>query len=457
MKSSETKSTPKRRSSRLAAIMKRTSPANKPVEKKKTRFLALNDDCMDEICEWLPLNTLAAFGMTCKRLNQVASNYFRRRHPANYVLLGTSNGKVQLYPNEPYVQCFSEQFRNMVIYGADKNVFKHAAITFKEIPLRRVGFFAADDLTEAHANCIDIIIKNAEIIEFTRCSSAGGLYEILKHCSNMRHLVLKSFTECKTHGHLNEWLLQKYPTLKHLHWGLLGTLPTELACFFRNNPNVTSFYGTEEILPFIHHHNITLSTLVLKISSTVSAATETIFNELKVLCDRNTIQSLFLVGDLKSVNNNLPKLNKLNGICAKQMTTTTILESFSHVKLISAEITAFSQAQKLAKVLISLEEGYFDVTSIDFIIPFIRYTPKLTKIYIDNTTAMKPGSKLSLIKLEKIRNRLTNTKKLTIYLKEEAYLKIKQMSIGSACTTVQIKPIEAHTSNNAFVRAILEN
>ncbi|XP_055302450.1 uncharacterized protein LOC129568498 [Sitodiplosis mosellana] len=457
MKPSETIPSPERRSSRLATKMKNTPPsmplAKKRKKKLKTDFLSLNNDTLDEICEWLPLKSLAAFGMTCKRINQVASNYFRRKHPANYVLLSSSNGKVQLHPKEQYVQCFSEQFHNIVFHGAEKNVLQYAATTFKKIPLRRIGFFAADYLTEAHAKCIDGIIKKADIIEFTRCSSTGGLYEILKHCSNMKHLALKSFTECKTHGHKHEWMLQQYPTLKHLHWDLCGKLPVELINFFKNNPNVDSFYGTQAILPFIRDHNIMLKTLVVKVSAD---STETVFDQLRDLCDQNAVQSLFLMGDLKQVNSNLPMLNKLTGIYAIDMTTATILQSFSHIKLINTTITALTQATQLAHGLVNLEEAYLDVTFIDSIMPFIRFAPKLTKIFINNTASMRPGSKLSLSKLEKQRNKLANATKLTVYLKEGAYLKIKNMSIGSNCSTVQIKPIEAHITNNVFIRTILD-
>lgn len=444
MKTSEFITTPKRRSLRLAMKVKRG------YARSKTKFLTLNDDCLDAICEWLPLRSLTALGSTCKRLNKVAENYFRLTHPASCVLLSSMNGKVNVWPNERYVQCFTDQFRNILIKGTDLNLLKYAATTFTKIPLKTFSFSDADCLTEAHITCVDGIIKNAEIIELTSCSSTGGLHEILKHCSSIKQLVLKSFTECKKYGHKYDWLLQQYPTLEHLHWGMYGTLPAQLATFFRDNPNVKSFYGTEDVLPFIIDHKIVLNTLILKVSAYVISP-ELIFGQLKDLCDRNAIESLFLLGELDGLNDYLPKLSILNGICTKQMTTFTTLCSLSHLKLINIRITTLVEAKQLAQRLNNLEGAYLEVTRFDFITPFIEFTPKLSTIYINNMPTIGPKPKLKLFELGKLRQNLTD---ITIYLKEELYLKIKCASIGAKSSSVQIKTIEAHMNSNPFVRTI---
>lgn len=213
-----------------------------------------------------------------------------------------------------------------------------------------------------------------------------------------------------------------------------------------------SFCGTEEILPFIRDRNITLNTLVLKVSS---RNTEAVFNQLRELCDQNAIQSLYLVDDMRSLRGDLPKLNNLIG-CA-EMTTADVLKTFSHVKMIKMNIVTLSQAKQLASRLVNLEEAYFDVLWFDMILPFIRYAPKLSKIFISNTNRMKHQLKFSLFKLNKLRQKLPYAKNVTLYLNETAYLKVKGMSIGSKCNAVQIKPIEAHITNNPFVRTILDN
>lgn len=449
----------RRRSTRLAVKMKSEPPppaGTKVQRQKKTKLLDMNDYCIDEICEWLPLDALAALGTTCKRMNHVASSYFRRKYPAKYLLLMNYKGKLNLYPDQLYVKCFSDHFRSIMIHGDDMNVFRYVAKTFKATQLKRVSICAAN-LTNAHTKCIRGVIEHAEIVELIRCSFAGSLNDFLTHCSNMKHLALKSITECTKYGTQNQWLLNKYQTLNHLHWGMQGPLSIKLVDFFKNNPNVNSFYADERILPFMNSHNIKINQLILKIST---EEVEQTFIALKELCDQNAVQSLYLMGDLRRLNfsnNQIPKLKELQGIYKSGLTTETISLSFSHLKLINMEITSFKQATVLAKQLSSLEEAYLTVQQIDLILPFVRFTPKLTKIYIGNTSAMKQGAKLSPFNLNKQRNKLIEAANVTIYLKDEAYFKIKQMSPGYGKNLVEVKSIEAHIPSNVFVYTFLDN
>ncbi|XP_031625617.1 uncharacterized protein LOC116342245 isoform X2 [Contarinia nasturtii] len=442
---------PVRRSLRLSMKTKHSpSPLPKIVRKKKKhaiKFLALNDYCIDEICEWLPLKSLVALGMTCRRLQRISSSYFRR--------------KIQLRPKKTYVRRFKKNFRNIMIYGDDINVFEYTANKFKGIQMKRVGIFRANNLTETHISCIDGIIKTAEIIKINHSSLAGGLYETLKHCSNMKYLVLKSLTECTLHGNKNDWLLQEYSELKYLYWDYLGkqtpSIPGELKVLFERNPNLKSLYVAAENLPFIRDNNVKMDNLIVKVNNAQNV--ELICNQLTELCHQEAIKSFYLIGELAAMNTAmLPNLINLVGICTKGIRIEKILTSFPHLKIIEREISSQREAIQLSKGLINVEEAYLTVTWLDFIVPFIRYTPTISKIYIDNTTAMKHANKLNLFELNRIRKKNFSTaKNLTIYLKEEAYLEIKRMSIGCECNFVSIKSIGNHVTNNAFVYTLLYN
>lgn len=133
-----------------------------------------------------------------------------------------------------------------------------------------------------------------------------------------------------------------------------------------------------------------------------------------------------------------------------------IFEVFPHLKLIRAEIRSMRQAKEMAQHLGHLEEAFFDVFHIDYIISFVRFTQTLKTIYINNTDSIKLLSKLNLTKLAKQRKKLANPVNLSIYLKEEAYLKIKGESIRSCSSLVQIKSIDSYVTNNAFVNTILD-
>lgn len=340
----------RRRSTRLAAQMKcepstsGTSPAAK--KKQKVEFLSMNDHCIDEICEWLPLNTLASLGMTCKRLNQITSSYFRRKHPTKSLLMMKYNGEVNLYPDQLYVQCFSETFRNIVIHGNDLKVFQYAVAKFKKSQLKKVCICAAN-LTMAHIECISGILEHAEIVEFIRCTFSGSLNEILKHCSNMKHLAIKSVTECQDHGRHNAWLLENHPKLKHLHWGQQGTIPIELATFFTNNPNVDSLCGDERFSLFMKQHKIKINELIMKVSYSHSFFEN---GELDELCEENVVESLYLMGSFRHLdfvsNREVTIHNKIKGICSPYAKSKTILEHFKQLKFIKCDVSSYNQASE---------------------------------------------------------------------------------------------------------------
>lgn len=449
---------PRRCQSRRSLKMKAEPPpilSNEPLN-SLTEFMSLNDYCIDEICEWLPLSSLASLGLTCSRLNQVASSYFRRKHPANYVTISLSiDGNIRLSPDQPYVHCFSDQFQSITIYGVDLSLFHFAASKFKEKRIKKFSFFAADLLTEEHARIIADILKNAEVIEFIRCSTIGSLYEILKYCSNMKTLVLKSLTECKHYGKANEWLLQKHTKLKHLQWNLSPTMiPTEFRAFFQQNPNVGSFYANEHLLPFFRMNQIQLKTLILKLKTYYIFSNK--FDDLRRMFNEQAFQTLYLIGDLGNVDQTYPTLTNVEGICSGRIKVIPIAEIFPRLKFLKAEIRSMQQAKDIATQFVHLEEAYIDVSQIDYIVPLVRYARTLKKIYIDNTIAMKPGNKLSRINLNKQRNKLNGASNLTIYLNENAYLKIKCMSICNDNCLIHFRTIESHVSDNVFVNTILD-
>lgn len=452
----------KERSLRKARAPKskpKSIPKEPPKRKIATKFLALNDYCIDEICEWLPLDSLAALSMTSKRLQHICSGYFRRRHKANYVTLSSTNdGKIHLSPDQSYVRCFEQQFRSIVIYGIEMHLYDFIANTFKEKPVKKVNFYATKSLTEGHMQRIADILTSVEVIEFIRCTTVGSLYDLLKYCSNMKCLVLKSIDECTTQGQKHKWLLQKYLRLEHLHWEPQG-IPTIFREFFTRNPTVKSVCGTDQMLAFIQANRIKLDVYVLKVTYRM---TVDFFIRLRMVCSSQSIQSIFLMGDIVQNIDNVPinlvpVLHNVEGISSKAIEPRTIATFFPRLKWIQSEIKSGTHAKRFADQLKSIEEAFLDVSYLDYIIPLIRFAPKLRVIYINNTGAMKPGNKLSQLNLIKLREKLSNAENLMIYLKEEAYLKIKSMSICPGRELVQINSIATYVTNNVFINTILQN
>lgn len=430
-------------------------------------FSGLNDYCVDEICEWLPLSSLASLGITCTRMLHICSNYFRRKHPANYIVFSSStDGEITMSPDQPYVHCFSEQFRTILIYGADLNLFRFVATKFKEKPVKKISFFAAANLTVEHANCMAEILNRVEKIEFIQCTAVCSLSVFLKYCSNMKSLALKSFTEYSIANNNsaiatsananNQWLLESYPKLQHFHWDPLKLIPPQLHTFFTQNSNLNSIYATELFLPFAQRHSIKLNVLILKLIDRDFDKRIEIFEQLHKMCTEAAIKSLYFIDFHQFSSHLFRSLGNVVGVSTNCTDVHDIVEMFPNLKLIRAQIRSLRHAKEMAQQLIHLEEAFIDVFHIDYIIPFIRFTPKLKTIYINNTDSIKVLPNLNLTKLVKQRKKLANSANVMIYLKEEAYLKIKRESIRSCSPLVQIKSIDSYVTSNAFVNTILD-
>lgn len=444
-----------------------------PPSLSDAEFSGLNDYCVDEICEWLPLSSLASLGITSTRMHHICSSYFRRKHPANYIVFSSSkDGEITMSPDQPYVYCFSEQFQAILIYGADLNLFRFVATKFKEKPIKKISFFAADNLTGEHADCMAEILNRVEKIEFIQCTTVNSVSDFLKYCSNMKCLALKSFTEyaiannnnnnfaiapaIAPSANNNQWLLQSYPKLEHFHWDPLKSIPPELSTFFTQHSNLNSIYATELFLPFAQMHSIQLNVLILKLNTRSLERRIEIFEQLHQMCTDTAIKSLYFINFHQFSPQLFRSLENVVGVSTDCTDVHDIVELFPNLKLIRAQIRSLRHANEMAKQLIHLEEAFVDVFHIDFIVPFIRFSQKLKTIYINNTDSIKVLPNLNLTKLVKQRKKLTNAANVMIYLKEEAYLKIKCESIRSCSPLVQIKSIDSYVTSNAFVNTILD-
>lgn len=104
--------------------------------------------------------------------------------------------------------------------------------------------------------------------------------------------------------------------------------------------------------------------------------------------------------------------------------------------------------------MVNLEEAYIDVKQIDAVVPLIRFAKKLTTIYVSSTSTMKPGNKLNLFNLNKQRKKLAGATDVVVYVTEEVYLKVKNMSVGCFDSLVQFKPIDAFVAKNNFIYTV---
>lgn len=111
-----------------------------------------------------------------------------------------------------------------------------------------------------------------------------------------------------------------------------------------------------------------------------------------------------------------------------------------------------AEAEVLAHNLINLEEIYAYTDSVDAIVPFVYYSPKLRKIYVNKTFLPKFMQKINLTKLSKERGKLIGACPLSIYLKEELFITVKWAVDDLKMGLIEIKRAESHFVNNTLVR-----
>lgn len=258
-----------------------------PVEEDtRANLVTINDNCIEEILDWLPLTDLVNLCTTCKRLQGVVSRYFGRNYPTKRMTVKMDGLRIEFWPREKYVQRFKEYFQNIAIRGRQPAVFRHVGSICNKTP-KKIRILEAKALTEMHGRCIEEILSNVEIVEFEDCSFAAELYDsFLKYCLNLKQLVLKSFAECTHKGIKNKWLLEKYPKLKQLSWSFDEAPPDELSVFFHRNPGVRSFAASKfpvEVTKLIMNAGIKFDELCLDIGFGVDLNMKQIYQSIENL------------------------------------------------------------------------------------------------------------------------------------------------------------------------------
>lgn len=206
-----------------------------------THFLDMNDDCIDRICDLLPLDDLSSMGKTCKRVQCVAGEYFQRHYPNNYVRIQAFHRRSVFYthPNEKYVDGLQPFIRNVSMQvnkgSACVNYLKtNFCDNLREITLHGIHC----ELDVSHGLVIKDQLKRLESIKFVNCS-IGDIYEIfLRHCQQLKHLGIDE--PVQYHGRVT-WAQHTIPTLNSIaYFDEVNTNRSDFSGFLRRNPQIKS-------------------------------------------------------------------------------------------------------------------------------------------------------------------------------------------------------------------------
>lgn len=219
-----------------------TPPKRQRIEEvaiANAHFLDMNDDCIESICTFLPLDDLCSLSLTCKRNRGIAGEYFQRCYPNNRVRIQSRHRRsvLDMYPDEKYVADLKPFVRNVTIQEYKGSVcMRYLKTNFctnlKEIALHGIN----SELNEIHGVEIKEQLKCVESIKFVNCS-LGDIHAIfLKHCQNLKHLGID---EPITFNGRITWIQHTYPTLESLaYFDEANTKRADISGFLRRNSQI---------------------------------------------------------------------------------------------------------------------------------------------------------------------------------------------------------------------------
>lgn len=413
-----------------------------PIECKLSEILKLNVDSLEEIFDHLSKKDLTAVGQTCTILQQVTKKYFWK----NFVIIVYGRNQ-NIYSNclndDVQLDCFSDMIRSIVIEKGDLHVFQlNQFESLKQIEFHRGKILCSESISKSKA--IKSFLPKVEILKFNYCKLGTDLHDhFLRHCEKLKRLYVRDERGVKEGkyfiGTSNNWLTNVYPTLEHFELES-GRKSNEVIEFLQRNPQIRTFSSTFEFLienqDFFFKSNIKLD--ILSISHYNSNMDETISNkflkQLSVLQKRGFFQQMHLYfycfAYRYGINYSSHLLSLVNLVYRPRINF-KLSSMFNLEKLFLFSTYQNEDFDTALTKLTKLNYINFNSESIDNILPFLQKMPNLQKIQINGIKLGKYFNKqnntIDLAALNEEREKCTNARKLTFYLKENIYLATKSV------------------------------
>lgn len=441
-----------------------------PAELKNTAISDLNDDCIEAICRWLPVNDLCSFSLTCRRVSRLANSYFHR-YNTNYDIEISNDVKGPVIKTKDrYAYCFRRNIRRIRLstfwdFKSNIPLFTFVRMYFCEnlieLELDSINLKSK----EPYGRHIKTQLKNLQTISFINCSK-NDIYEgILQYCENLKHLIVKEEVSNETNC---SWLRQEYPKLETLiFYGLEernGLNINPLTHFFQLNSHIKQVACTfKNIISILsHQQNISLEYLVLRIEHVEFFSAN--FNQLLTICKQQRVKRIKLefgwhVKLTQEITRNLNRLNKLqvlHGLSfSNKQLQTDIHHPIAHCRFETIKSLSLEVAQPISDLMFkvlsvtvpNLEEIHLHPWWKDFTEKFRKtigiFAQRFTKlrkvvVYRADTSVISVGT---FVHMDYWRRQLPNACHLTVYLPQEIIEEIQ--FIVPVDSLVDVKPISA--------------
>lgn len=425
-------------------------------------LLILNDDCLETLFEWFPLNELASISKTCKRLHQMAAEFFQRKY-SRVVINIWKYDRLLIIPNTPWSRTFSHLIRHAQISGDDIDIYRSLATRVqKELKSLCIHSRA---LSVEHTDCIKDTLQNVETIIIEECSLTNDLHgTVLQHCKSMKRLQIReSFIERDSQLR-HFWLQQTYPLLEVFQMDNIWTVYyTHLVSFFQRNPTIKSFYSNETspqmVARLIREVDVKLNDLLIGLNisfyserSDKISKMEELHQNLNGLYENGNYKRLYLKFWRKSIcidfSEQLKSIQGIHGIDVKSIEIdsndiATAIASFSQLsRLHLYTIRRVEYAEILSRELCNLEQMDLVIDTYDTVYPFIRNSPKLRSIYF--IVIRTDDTIVDLAKLNRERAKLPGACKLTLYIDHHRRFPLKNAIEHLKYPLIEVKASESY-------------
>lgn len=397
------------------------------------KLFEMNVDCFEHVFEFLSLKELLVFRRTCKRIKMVVDYY-----------VGWKYSKLS-YERLSWFKPRSEYISQWC---------KHLNIsTWK--------WYDRD--TEYITN----ILNQLETLRLNYIDTSGDLYKVLlKYCPRLKHLTLQMAKISKANIHNgNEWLHHQYPSLEHfeietdsLHEESYQST-IDLLNFFKRNPNIRIFSANSKFLLLNRH-------LLLESNITFDRLSIVLNHDLNVI--RNLTDDLFEHKFYKQLHlhlrysysgirehvHHLSAFHNLEKLVLPSMPgdfPLTKIDSITELVIVCP--LSHNHQQLVATNLINLRFIQLGCANLQDITLFVRHAPELRqikiRILIRNSHNEFNLSTSKWIALNEERKKLDRACKITIFIPENEFLKMK-WTAKTNFSLIEFKRFESCVKNHVF-------
>lgn len=394
-----------------------------------SKIFKLDFDALEAVFDFLPLKDLIAVGRSCEDMQKFVGNCIMLKYRSNQTIC-TGNG---ILMNNININDFSKFVRNLTIWLGGLEIYRWInASSFESV--EQINLFYVPLTT---TGCIMNMLSVIKTIELHHCTTEDDFYDtFLKFCANLQRIWIKQRLVRNTViGANNNWMLRRYPELKHIGLELTKEMPeiNELVTFLQHNPGITSFSVNSDLfcanMSAFLASNIKLDVLIVKVQNSRSYNIQSLLNNLIELQTHNLFRRLGLVFEHFVINEEM-----VNQMASLANLTELHINDASNIININA----------LVQNLVGLKRVVFRFIFMDELLPFIRYSTNLMEATVKllGSGVHFENGFLNLMRLNHEREMLEGAHKVAIYVTDEIYIGAKTVQVDSSL--IELKRLESH-------------